>query len=313
MPPASLVRKVLTYELSEMDKNRKRKNSQKPKHSAPKRIIINKATYKRARAAMGASTKPKAKTSAAARSSTKAAKSKPATMGSNSTKQRQGTWIESAPNKRSKCRYCHRSIEKGQTRLVISTGSRSKYCHPQCIPEKMRKTLPPQILQQLPPVSNMDEAILKERRALVTTLTTKYSKFLDQKTINKLVLQLPRTETEVINVIGKYIGDVYDPGQTVTKAVWEDIENFLNPARGLAASARSRRRRANASPEIIVIDDSDDEEARTAKAAKPPSPAHSDGSINDGEVMCEDTLTSAQVIQKKFDQAAANGEIFTID
>ncbi len=338
MPPASLIRKVLAYELSEMDKTSNRKNTQKSKRSVPKRIIINKVTYKRARAAMATSTRQKTAasaaaksstkaaraamatstrqktaTSVAAKSSTKAAKPKSATMGFNSTKHRQGEWIGPASSGRSKCRHCLLGIKKGQDRLVISRGSRSKYYHLQCVPEEARRTLAPQLCRQLPPVANMNEAILKERWALVTTLKTKYSTFLDQTAIYKLVLHLPRTETGIIAVVGKYISDVFDPGQTVTKAIWEDIECYLNPARGLAASANSRRRRANASPEIIVIDDSDDEEARTAKTAKPPSPAHSDASVNNGEVMCEDTLTCAQVIQKKFDQAEANGEIVTID
>ena len=70
-------------------------------------------------------------------------------------------------------------------------------------------------------------------------------------------------------------------------------------------------------PEIAIIDiDSDDEKAGSSalgnpgKAVKPPPQNQVE---DDGEVLCEETLTCAEVIQKKFDQAAANGEVVDID
>jgi len=145
-------------------------------------------------------------------------------------------------------------------------------------------------------------------------LKTKYSHYLDEKKIYNLVHHLPTTETAVIAITGKLSED-FDPDKSVARAIWEDIEYFLDSKRRSAAAERSRRH-SNRSPEVIVIDDSDDEKAgssalgNTGKASKPLPQNHVE---DDGEVLCEEMLTCAEVIQKKFDQAAANGEIVDID
>mmetsp|Transcript_6448 Transcript_6448/g.15660 ORF Transcript_6448/g.15660 Transcript_6448/m.15660 type:complete len:328 (+) Transcript_6448:179-1162(+) len=327
MPPASLLRKVMAYELSEADKHRKMTKSKKTKTSSSARIIVNKATLKRARDAMSSRAQPKAKKIAkkaqpkatknaagTAKSSRAAASSKSATKASKSTQARQGVWIEPAKNGMSKCRCCREKISKQHTRLVIVKGSTTKYFHPQCFPQEQRKKLPKHIYKQLSPLTDTNDPILQQRSALVDVLKLKYSHYLDEKKIYTLVRYLPTTETAVIAITGKLSED-FDPGKSVTRAMWEDIEYFLDSKRRSAAVERSRRH-SNRSPEVIVIDDSDDEKAGSSalgnpgKAVKPPPQNQVE---DDGEVLCEETLTCAEVIQKKFDQAAANGEVVDID
>jgi len=83
-------------------------------------------------------------------------------------------------------------------------------------------------------------------------------------------------------------------------------------------------RRANRSPEIIVIDDSEDEcdssntpDGDTAAfgITEDQSVIENDGDDDDGndEIQFGETFTCEQVVQQKFDRAAANGEIVVID
>lgn len=324
MPPASLIRKVLAYELSEADKSRKTAKSKKTKTSPSARIIVNKATLKRARDAMSGRAQPKAtqvakraqpkatkKAAGTAKSSRAVASSKSATNASGSTQGRQGVWIEPAQKGTSKCRCCREKITKQHPRVAIAKGSTIKYFHPQCLTEEQRKMLPIHIHQQLPTFANMNDPILKERSTLVDVLRSKYSHYLDEKKIYNLVRYLPRTEAAIIAITGSVNVD-YDPGITFTRAIWEDIEYFLDTKRRTAAIERSRRH-SNRSPEIIVIDDSDDEKDSSSALGKFSKPPPQNQVEDDGEVLCEETLTCAQVIQKKFDEAAANGEIVDID
>ena len=72
----------------------------------------------------------------------------------------------------------------------------------------------------------------------------------------------------------------------------------------------------NNDPEVIVIDYSDDDEDlgnNNNNAAQAQNHQHDDEDDDDDDIVCEETLTNAQVIQQKFDRAAANGEIVSID
>ena len=86
-----------------------------------------------------------------------------------------------------------------------------------------------------------------------------------------------------------------------------------------AITDNSRRKDAHSSPEIIVIDDSDDEEAKNSNSldsaaivANTSTRNQSDYDGGDYEILFEETLSCAQVVQQKFDRAAANGEIVSI-
>lgn len=64
--------------------------------------------------------------------------------------------------------------------------------------------------------------------------------------------------------------------------------------------------------EVIVIDDSDEEDQANNNSAAQVQNQDMDDE-DDDDIVCEETLTNAQVIQQKFDRAAANGEIVPID
>lgn len=68
-------------------------------------------------------------------------------------------------------------------------------------------------------------------------------------------------------------------------------------------------------PEVIEIDDSDDENHANINntAFAQTQNDENDDNEDDDDIVCEETLTNAQVIQQKFDRAAANGEIVSID
>jgi hypothetical protein len=173
------------------------------------------------------------------------------------------------------------------------------------------------------------DAIISQRSELFSELELKYDS-LPEESIKNLVIALPRNETELL----KIIGDFYARYDNFLKDILGDIRKFVGPtpnpdSRGFvertripaaAGTQHSRRSQpANSSPEVIVIDDSDEEESDDSSHDNT-TQAHSQNTCDndcsadeDDEILLEETLTCAQVVQQKFDRAAANGEIVDIN
>lgn len=171
------------------------------------------------------------------------------------------------------------------------------------------------------------DAIISQRSELLSELKLKYDS-LPEESIKNLVIALPRNETELL----KIVGDFYARYDNFLKDILRDIRKFVGPtpnpqSRGFvertripaaAGTQNSRRSQpANSSPEVIVIDDSDEEDGDDTahnNTMQTQNTCDNDSSDDeDDEILLEETLTCAQVVQQKFDRAAANGEIVDID
>ena len=140
--------------------------------------------------------------------------------------------------------------------------------------------------------------------------------------INNLAISLPSNEAEFSNVVGNTtsFGSAFsDLGK---QNILKEIQKYVEQSRGSAAPTQNSRTRqqSNNPPEIIEIIDSDEEDDSNSPAGVNTTTASASAQNNsdsddsdDDEIVCEETLTNAQVVQQKFDRAAANGEIVAID
>ena len=246
MPPATLVRKVMAYELAESKKNKRKKIRKKAEYPSSSR--------KRASAAEQIKT-TKSMTSTSVSSSSERILS----IGAKSYR----IQFEYSPHGRNKCPSCDQRIRKDALRIGVLTSGRKRrrFYHAQCLPEELRKVLPQHF--------NLRPTLEGEQQ------------------LSAMMVQR-------------------GPMQ-----------------RSPATSAISGR--ANKSPEVIVIDDSEDEcdSRNISHGENSVSETLEDNRViendcdcddnNDDEIQVEETYTCAQVVQQKFDRAAANGEIVVID
>jgi len=186
-------------------------------------------------------------------------------------------------------------------------------------------------------------AILAQRRELWREIYRSYGHFLCDEAIDKITVALPANPLELSNALGcEFRLWDHQRANGVLQTVRKHVQPKRRPPPAVVAATAPRDRRRPSrrpidTPEIIFIDDSDDDEDagndnayETIAAAALPSPAASvpvrngggrgkkgvgnvDDDDDDEEIAVEDTLTCAQVIQQKFDRAAANGEIVAID
>jgi len=158
--------------------------------------------------------------------------------------------------------------------------------------------------------------------------------------ISNLVIALPRNKSELYRILGSdqssfpYRGQELQLLHVIRRFVDEQGYQAPTPSTEtrneqwsdrLPARSNSSRRR-NEPVEIIEIDDSDEDDgsindtgAAAAEAAQAlanlrgPEGTDKSGDDDDDEIAVGETLTCAQVIQQRFDRAAANGEVVAID
>jgi hypothetical protein len=310
MPPTRLVKKVIGYELSESKKHTKsrkargsasisaRKRPSKAKKKTNNALLARASSAaKNSSAAAASSARPKAKTtkkaakssgalstskSAATTTKLKAKTAKRKTTTTSSGNSAVGadafqTRIESSPNARAKCRCCGKRIEKLQQRIAIPIGTTS-------------------------------------RRLACRYYHTQCFPQQLRSTLPQQILQQLNTDIQGIQQ------DAIENQQNAIEMLREFRRLMEDEALELRFGATEDP------PEVIVIDDSDDEEddgndtlVENITQATPPS-LHNhggddsdDGGDGDDDIAVEETLTCAQVVQQKFDRAAANGEIVAID
>mmetsp|Transcript_27737 Transcript_27737/g.65152 ORF Transcript_27737/g.65152 Transcript_27737/m.65152 type:complete len:363 (-) Transcript_27737:609-1697(-) len=257
--------------------------------------------------------------------------------------------VEASPNARAKCRVCEQIIEKGEHRVGVASEWSSvspsaapiyRYYHLRCCPQHIRKIMPtfshitPQEQQKL--LRNM---IGIHRTHLTNELIENWG-LIASDGISNLVIALPRNKSELYRILGSdqssfpYRGQELQLLHVIRRFVDEQGYQAPTPSTEtrneqwsdrLPARSNSSRRR-NEPVEIIEIDDSDEDDgsindtgAAAAEAAQAlanlrgPEGTDKSGDDDDDEIAVGETLTCAQVIQQRFDRAAANGEVVAID
>jgi len=119
--------------------------------------------------------------------------------------------IETSPNNRASCHACKEKITKGQERYGIvesnDYGRTQRYYHPQCCPDALKSKLPsPERMQQIQVVETERRDLAGELRELrglfAEELDVEHFKVFHDKSIDDLVLKLPTTNQELLQVWG---------------------------------------------------------------------------------------------------------------
>jgi len=203
--------------------------------------------------------------------------------------------VEFSPNSLAKCRSCLEKIEKKSERIGIPEWytRRQKhgyrYYHLQCCPDDIRSTIPNirQKLEQQKEKENEKCKIVRQRYELVGSLKQLRLTFarrlrvpayciFNDKVLNEIVAVLPGTKNQLLNIRG--IG----PAR---------LQNFGTPILSIIRQYKNNHRMQRHGQRKTDTD-SDNRD--------------------DDDIAIGQTLTSEQLVEQKFDHAAANGYIIEI-
>eukprot|EP00536_Pseudo-nitzschia_multiseries_P013420 jgi/Psemu1/35207/gm1.35207_g len=339
MVPARLKRKLASVEARDIGRGRQTGKRARASATMKKRKVTKRTTKSGSKAKASAARSTAKKKGSTAGVTTKTA----ATSRVSGSGKHLRCKVEFSPNARAKCRLCDERIEKQEQRVGVSsellstTTPNYRYYHLRCCPEHVRKIILPQLSRE-EQHSLLRNTMILQRTHLLNELIENWS--LLGNRIDNLVIALPRNRSELCRILGSdqpsfpYRGREDQLLDVIRRFVEE--RGYQHPTAGsstgkdpssqrVGANSNSSHR-TNDHAEIIVIDDTDDEDEedvgvnRTGggtKGGDALAQEHGDEAIDendeDDEISVGETLTCAQVIQQRFDLAAAHGEIVDID
>ncbi|VEU44754.1 unnamed protein product [Pseudo-nitzschia multistriata] len=334
MVPSTLKRKLATIEAKNRKGSKKKRGlttTKKKQNKTTKKASSARSTSKKKDPTRSSISKPRATSNSSnapcpANGNSRNVQGDARLQGNNRRK------VERSPNGRARCQKCRQIIKRGEIRVGIPISSASakttayQYYHNRCLSDVHK----PGCVKETH--SQIREKILSQRANLLWNLQ-QYWSLLGTEKIHKLVIALPQNERDLFKVLGatsssfpydhsrlKYLLDIIRKARQKNEAV--STAAALGGSTAQRQMAANSSRRTNDPSEVIVIDDTDDEDevdmgnksdSAVPEGLEKDDRLGDDDDDDDGEVLVGGTLSCAQVIQQKFDQAAANGEILTID
>lgn len=223
--------------------------------------------------------------------------------------------VEFSPNALAKCQRCRRKIKVGEQRFGITEYSERynkdiyRYYHDRCCPASLKARVPDASdeLNRQRKEEIQRTRLLEERNALIENLKTLrqifarrmgYEPFLvfNTKTLEDIVVKMPTTQDALLNVHGIGPKKYQNFGDPIISLIKQYKRQVTEAAKRKNQDRRSRSS-ANNTSEVVVIG-SDTEEEKVD---------------NNGECVVGETLTCEELVNKKFEHAAANGYIISID
>lgn len=228
---------------------------------------------------------------------------------STSTSEKLYDKVEFSPNALAKCQQCRRKIQKGQQRFGITEHSERynkeiyRYYHERCCPASFKARVPfagKELDRQRKEHANRAH-LLRERNALYENLRTLRQIFarrmgyepciiFHNSTLEDLVVKMPKDKLELLAVTGigpKKCENFGDP-------ILQLIRQYKTQAAVADKMSRARPINAAASLGVVVVEDGSSDEDHDA-------------------VELAETLSCEQLVNQKFEHAAANGYVISID
>jgi superfamily II DNA helicase RecQ len=232
--------------------------------------------------------------------------------------------VEYSPTGIAKCTACRKKIKKEHKRFGIPEHSERynkqiyRYYHVQCCPPALQAMVPnaSDELKRQKAAAQNKQHIVEQRQELLHNLKQMRLHFanrlevpffmvLSNATLEELVVQMPTNNTQLLNVRGigpKKLQSFGDPILALIQQYTEkvllreaSVKSERKPVK--AGSMKQRARiKANSASTAIAIDDSDT------------SDNESDDSFYMGK-----TLTCEELVSQKFEHAAANGYMISVD
>lgn len=236
--------------------------------------------------------------------------------------------VEYSPNALAKCHVCRKKIRKEHKRYGIPEHSERynkeiyRYYHYNCCPAQFKAMVPNAVadLQHQKDQAAARQVILEKRKSLVQKLQDLRTAFANRlqvspfivfsnHTLEEIVYHMPTSSPELLDVHGIGAVKLKSFGDPILHVVQQYERTLMGGASSkrrkptVAATINSVRQRrikqdripkstTSAMAAVIVIDVSDDE----------------DNEINMGE-----TLTCEELVNQKFQHAAANGYVISVD
>jgi superfamily II DNA helicase RecQ len=202
--------------------------------------------------------------------------------------------VEFSPNSMAKCKSCQKKIEKKSERIGIPEWYARyqkhsyHYYHLQCCPDHIRNTIPNirQKLKQQKQKQNEKSQIVRKRYELVVSLKELRLTFakrlhipayciFNDEVLNEIVAVLPGTKNQLLNISG--IGPA-------------KLQNFGTPILSIIRQYKNNH----------------------SKQRQGQRKTDSDSNNDDDDIAIGQTLTCEQLVQQKFDHAAANGYVIAL-
>jgi superfamily II DNA helicase RecQ len=226
-------------------------------------------------------------------------------------KTRQGDKFEISPNSRAKCVKCRKQITKGEKRVGKEVyaeryfGYIHRYYHEKCFPEALKRRLqlqaasPEDELMRAVKEKKKQELLVSKRRDLYEALRTLRRDFASalhvedrlymvfaNKTLEEMTIQMPTNKRDMLFVYGmgpkKY--------QSFGEAFLQLIQHY--------ARKYARAKNVSTSASAAASSSSAEQVATAAQA--------------DDAVPLE-TLSCTEIVQRKFEHAAANGYVISVE
>lgn len=223
--------------------------------------------------------------------------------------------IEYSPNALARCCHCRGKIKKGEQRYGITEFSERynkeiyRYFHQRCCPSALKARVPfaEDALNRQRKEERSRARLLRERDALYQNLKTLrqifarrlgYSPFivLQDSTLEDLVVKMPTSKPALLNVHGIGTKKCQSFGDPIIRLIFQYKRQVASVERETVRSSKSRtvtNKKSGSSKADAVALESDNED---------------DDCLEVGE-----TLTCEQLVNQKFQHAAANGYVISVD
>jgi superfamily II DNA helicase RecQ len=236
-------------------------------------------------------------------------------------KQRQGDKYELSPNSLAKCTTCRKKINQGETRIGKETFEPRysnfvhRYYHDQCFPAALKQQLK---LQAATPEDELiradkekrkqDSIVNGERRELFEALKTLRRGFaralhcenqlfrvFTNKTLEEMTIKMPKNQRDMIDNVHGIGPSKYESfGEAFLQVIQHYARKYARAQNESLASTGTSIISSSSGPALVI------------------STAGTDTAQADDVVPLE-SLSCSEIIQLKFEHAAANGYLISLD
>jgi ribonuclease D len=212
-----------------------------------------------------------------------------------------------------RCQGCKKKIQKEHKRFGIPEHSEKygkeiyRYYHVRCCPSRLQEMIPNaegQLAEQKQLLRDKDQ-IVKERQSLydelkrlrmlfANRLEVSFFLVFNNQVLKELVVNMPTTHSELLSIHG--IGE--QKANSFGGPILSIIRQYKNQMKRVLSDKKTKIRQGrekdpSAVVEVIVLDGAEDDD--------------------DDEIVMRQTLTCEQLVQQKFEHAARNGYIISVD
>jgi HRDC domain len=231
--------------------------------------------------------------------------------------------VEYSPNSLAKCNACRGKIYKQNMRFGIPAYTEHynkhyyRYYHAQCCPPALQAMVPKasEELNRRTEVAQNKQRFVVEHQDLLQSLKRLRSHLANRQgvplymvfsnaTLEELVVRMPTNDAQLLSVNGIGPSKLHSYGGPILALIQKYAERLLLSQASIKAERKpAARSLAHSAATDIAGDDSDSD-----------GDDGGDGDDrDDGPVEMGKTLTSEELVNQKFEQAAANGNVISLN